>query len=289
LLADDPTNTQVLTAVASGYQRIGTILRGGATWQKKPGDFHTALENFNKSLAIYKDLMAGEPNNSRHRRNAADIMAMSLPVQASLGDKAGVMEGYQTAMAIFEKLAARDPKNAEARLDIAFTHQYMCQSLLQLNSLDDALKSCRKAIEASKSLLAMDPTNAEVSNLVYLSYMSMAEVLKEEGDLAGEFKLYKQLLGVAEQWPDVELQSGFGLDYIHRTSTKLGRRYAELAADAKISAKKKRDHWQAARHWLRRSLEALHDLQKRDGLKRNYTDSIKVIEKEIADCDAALE
>ena len=288
LLADDPTNTQVLTAVASGYQRIGTILKGGATWQKKPGDFHTALENFNKSLAIYKVLMAGEPNNSRHRRNAADIMAMSLPVQASLGDKAGVMEGYQTAMAIFEKLAAQDPKNAEARLDIAFTHQYMCQSLLELNSHDDALKSCRKAIEAGKSLLAMDPTNAEVSNMVYHSYMSMAEALKEEGDLAGEFKLYKQMLGVAEQWSDVEVQSDFGLEYIYHTSARIGNRYEELASDAKTSAKVRREHLQNACRWLQRSLNALRDLEKQDGPKQIYADRIKTMTKKIADCDAAL-
>jgi hypothetical protein len=135
----------------------------------------------------------------------------------------------------------------------------------------------------------MDPTNAEVINMVYHSYMTMAEVLKEEGDLAGEFKLYKQLLGVAEQWPDIELQSGFGLEYVYKANATIGRRYAELAADAKISAKKKRDHWQAARHWLRRGLGALRDLQKRDGLKQIYTDRIELIEKEIADCDAALE
>jgi hypothetical protein len=57
-----------------------------------------------------------------------------------------------------------------------------------------------------------------------VSYILMAGALKEEGDIAGEFKLYNRLLGVAQQWSEVELQSGFGLEYVYHSSARLGRR-----------------------------------------------------------------
>ncbi|HSK70173.1 MAG TPA: protein kinase, partial [Pyrinomonadaceae bacterium] len=160
LLLIEPTNVKGLTVAASCYQRIGTAYKNQAEVLSKKSvndvqgamnSYRIALNNFNKSLSIYHNLMTIEPSNSRHRRNAADIMAMSLPVQANLGDKAGVIKDYQGAIEIFGKLSADDPKNFEARLDIAFTQDYMCRSLVKLGSADQARQFCRKAVDSGNA------------------------------------------------------------------------------------------------------------------------------------------
>jgi hypothetical protein len=117
----------------------------------------------------------------------------------------------------------------------------------------------------------------------------MAVALKEERDIAGEFKLYNRLLEIAEQWSDVKPPTLFSFEYVYHTSARIGKRHEELASDVRTSSEKKREYLKNARHWFRRSLDALRDLEKQDGPKQIYTNRIETMEKKIADCDAALE
>ncbi len=125
----NPTTTKDRVAVASIHQRLGTILENIINSNKNADDYRAALENFDKALAIYQELQTVEPNNSRHRRNVADMTAARIPLLASFGDKAEAINGYKTALEIFGELAAADQKNAEAHFDVALTHQLMCRTL----------------------------------------------------------------------------------------------------------------------------------------------------------------
>jgi eukaryotic-like serine/threonine-protein kinase len=282
LLATDPTNSQELTAIASIYQRIGTILRNKAAATESVADYRETLEYFNKSLAIYEKLQEAEPNNSRHRRNAADIKAMRMPVQANLGDKAGIINSHKTAMKIFEELSAVDPKNAEARLDIAYAHQFMCRSMLKLNNAAAAVKSCREGVKVSESLFAADPTNTEIRSYIIVNYKLIGRALQQTRDSQEMLENFRQLLMVAEKWLFAEPDNVAASRTICTACVQIGSCHAQLASDAKLSAKQKNAHWQAARYWLIRGLDTLRDLQKRNLATQDDIININFIEEKIA-------
>lgn len=290
LLAIEPDNIKDLTATASIYQRIGTAYKNRAERLAKKNStnvqeilniYRNVLSNFIGSLSVYRNLMTIEPNNSRHRRNFADILAMSLPIKANLGDKSGVSEDYQSAIGIFEKLSADDPKNFEARFDIAFTEDYMCRSLVKLGSVKQALQNCRKAMENGMSLLAIDSTNAEARKFVYESFLFFAEVLYKEKFYAESLKVLHQLNAVFEK-----VSSEDEISYFYNISYKLGYFYMDLAAKVKASPAEKKKNYQTARHWLKQSLNAFNDYQKLEG--KNDVDKMLKIKEKIARCDAAM-
>lgn len=246
LLALQPASVRDLTAAASCYQRIGTAFKNVADvldkkeLNKTPEaieNYHRILKNFDNALTVYQNLMRLEPENTRHRRNAADILAMSLPIRASLGDKNGVTNSYQTAIEIFEKLSADDPKNFEARLDIAFTQDYMCRSLVKLNEINEASRFCRKAIESGRFLYALDPANEEVCHFVYQTAYFFSDALQKKKDYTNSLKNLHQLLSIVEQWESD--QKPVRIYHIRKLIRKI---HAELAENAKTASAKKREN-----------------------------------------------
>lgn len=289
LLAIEPESVPDLAAAASLYQRIGTAYKNQAEIlsRKNKNDvqgalnsYRNALTNFEKSLSIYRHLTSIEPGNSRHRRNAADIMAMSLPVKANLGDKKGVLEDYQKAIEIFEKLSADDPKNFEARFDVAFTQDYMCRSLTKLDLFTEARQFCLQAVESGKSLLSIDPTNAEARFFVYYTSIFFADGLTREKNYADALKILHRLLSVVEQWSPDENAS-----YIYNISLRIGNIYLEPLQKPKVAAKK-RESCQTARRWLERSLEALYAHLELNGTKNE--EMVREIKQKIAACDGVV-
>jgi tetratricopeptide (TPR) repeat protein len=228
--------------------------------------------------------MTIEPDNSRHRRNAADILAMRLPVQANLGDKAGVMKDYKTTIEIFEKISTEDPKNFEARFDIAFTQDYMCRSLVKLGSVQEAQQYCRKAVETGESLLEIDPTNAEAHKFVFETYSFFFDSLYKARDYGNAFKNLHRLLEIMDKWSAKETAG-----YIYKITNRIGNIYFEVASNPKTAPATKKENWQSARRWFHRTLQALYDLQKLEGVNKKDQKRILEIKQKIGQCDAALQ
>jgi eukaryotic-like serine/threonine-protein kinase len=282
LLATEPTNPQHMTAIAAFYQRIGTILRRKAGATKSVVAYQEILEHFNKALAIYEKLQKVDPNNPKYRRKIANILAARLPVQALLGKKAEVINSHKTAMGIFKELSEVDPKNAEAQFDIAYTHQFMCQSLLEFNDHARALKSCREGSKVGEFLFAIDPTNAEVGAYIFRNHNLIAEALKKVGDTNGMLENFHQALRVAEQWLSAEPENVTASRYVGSACDQIGSYHAQIASNAKLSIKKRKEHRQAAHYWLTRGLEILRDLQKRNVAAQRDIIKINAIEQKIA-------
>ena len=282
LLADDPADTEDLAAIGSIYQRIGTVLGDKArSVQSVPG-YRETLENFNKALAIYDRLQEMEPHVSKHRRSAADIQAMRMPVLARLGDKARVMKSHKRAIEILEELSEGDPKNAEARLDIAYTHQFMCQSLFTLNDIGASVKSCREGLRIAESLFAIDPTNAEVSLYIFVNYRLIGTALEKMGDVNGMLDNFQKSLAVAERWSLSEPHSIAASRHVSTACVRIGSLHARMASDSKLSSMKKREQWKAAQYWLARGLDVLRDLQKRNLATPDDIMNIESIEQQLA-------
>jgi tetratricopeptide (TPR) repeat protein len=289
LLAENPADTREMTAIASLYQRIGTILGNKADGVKSAEGYRETLEYFNKSLAIYNKLQELDPRNSRHRRNYADIMAMRLSVQASLGNKAEVMNDYRKAVKIFEELSDADFQNAEARLDLAYTHQFMCRSLLKLEDAAGALKICREGLQVGERLLEIDPMNAEARKYIFDNHNLITEALRKTGDTSEMMKNFRQFLTAAEKWLSGQPENVDAARNVINSRAWIGNLHAEIASGSKISGQTRKENWQAARDWFSRSLDALHDLHERGDAAETDLLQIKTIEQEIARCDAALQ
>lgn len=292
MATDETEDLQDLSAKASCYQRMGTTIKGIASTKmskKKISPFEVekilfrVLDNFNKSSAIYTKLASIEPENSRHRRNAADIWAMTLPIYADLGNEKTVRENYQKAIETFEQLSAADPTNFEARFDIAFTQDYMCRSLIKLNSFAEAEIFCRQALNSGKNLLAIDPSNDEARQFVYESHSFYAVNLTRNGYSREALRVLNQLISIIEKWSTDENTS---LDYA--VSDKIGNIYVEQALKEKNNSVKQKENWQTARYWFERSLKDLGGWKNRRTSAENLSLKIKKIEQKVSDCDTAL-
>lgn len=286
-LIAEPANIQENTAAASLYQRIGTIYSDKAAGSKNPDDFRAALENFNKSLTIYENLQKYEPNNSRHRRNFADILAMRILTQANLGDKSGAAEGYQNALEILRKIAGADPKNIEAQFDLAYTHQFMCRGLLKLNDIPEAIKRCREGLEIIESLLAVDPKNGEAQHYISISYKYLTEDLEKISDFNDLMRTLQHWFAVAKKLSAGDFQTAQTLYQTAEIALQIGDAYMKISTK-KLSAGKKKEYLQKAREWFMQSQIFLQDLEMRFGLRKIDADTAELVKHKISDLNEML-
>ena len=82
------------------------------------GELGAALEAYDESLKIARELAAHDPGNAGWARDVSVSLNKVGDVRVAQGDLPAALEAYDESLKIFRELAARDPANADWARDV---------------------------------------------------------------------------------------------------------------------------------------------------------------------------
>ncbi len=159
-------------AIAAVEQRMGTTLSSSNAGTASAAQ---ALVHHQRATALFAEVAAAEPMNTKAQRDLSDQYLMQAEVLAKVGNLNQASADCQRALPFFEKAAAAEPQNAEAQRDLATTHYIICSVNQTGGRWAAAASAMRQALVIYEKLAARDPRNAENYTDMFSGYARLAE------------------------------------------------------------------------------------------------------------------
>jgi eukaryotic-like serine/threonine-protein kinase len=157
-----------------------------------------ALENYQKSLAVYARLALSEPNNPRIQSGLANAETELGDSREDAGALAEAFGWFEKASKIYENLMTADPTNARYRKNFGAILDRMAMVLENLGNRAEAVRELRRSLQIKETLSAADPQNMNLRESLWLGYDHVASELLEVGDKAGSLWNYRKALAVIQ-------------------------------------------------------------------------------------------
>jgi len=119
-----------------------------------------ALELYNESLSIRKQLSKSNPSDMKALRAVSVSYQNVGDVQRAQGDVASALLSYQNSLAINKRLVKSDPSNAGWQLDLSIAFEKVGHAQVALRQLLSALKSYSDGAVVLSGLAGAYPANA---------------------------------------------------------------------------------------------------------------------------------
>lgn len=126
-LARNPQAPALRRAVAVGYYDISNI-------SAKLNDNKAALENAQKSLAMFEQLLTEDPQNEEFRQIVATVETELCASLIRAGKAPEAITRLNKSLAVLQKLTADSPSDEIARFRIAVVYEYLGKSFAALTS-----------------------------------------------------------------------------------------------------------------------------------------------------------
>jgi tetratricopeptide (TPR) repeat protein len=150
LLAAQPRNAELRHELSLTLNRIGEAL-------SRAGQREEALNAFEQSLAIRKELAAG-PANSEAKRALALSYERVGDEQFNLNRRDRALATYQNALAMREALVSSDQARLEWQADLAVSYDRVGRSVP--DAQEQALAAYQRSLAIREKLVAAQPRNA---------------------------------------------------------------------------------------------------------------------------------
>jgi eukaryotic-like serine/threonine-protein kinase len=236
-------------AVAVDYSRLGQRY-------DKLGDLHGSLENFEKGLAVYEQLVHVDPKNVLFQEGLVIAYANTANKLSKVGPSAQALGYVQRSEEIMRALVAADTENKQERGYLAVLLATNGTTLMNFGNFDSALKELIEARSMFMSFPRGSSLDASTSTDALICTEKMAETASRSGQskLAAEYfqevlnqiepELTKPTLNLDAQYLAADSYSGLG-DLDVRTARQSGG-----------DREKQKESWIQARAWYRKSLGA---------------------------------
>ena len=171
---------------AMAYRRIGDVLG----WSSQPnlGQSGAAMVNYRKSLAIYHEVLAGDPRNLDVKRDLATSYERVCSLDQSAGKFREALEECRKALALREDVSRGMPNDIVARAELGYT----CQSLAGPYSLLGDWKHSEeyrvRALETFEELHRLQPDNNTYHVELAVAYLRLANLQETEKKYADALK-----------------------------------------------------------------------------------------------------
>jgi tetratricopeptide (TPR) repeat protein len=86
------------------------------------GDFAGALQTFEASMAIVRQLAERDPANPQWQRDLSVAYRSIGKMRVTQGELVAALEAFEESMAIAQQLAGRDPANAQWQRDLSLVY-----------------------------------------------------------------------------------------------------------------------------------------------------------------------
>ena len=194
--AAQPADTEAAVRLADSYNALGDAL-GSKSIASNLRDLNGALENSQKSLAIYTQLSRAVPNSPHMQSGLAVAHAKIGDVQAARGDAAAALESFTKALTIYEALSTAEPNNAQYLGNLAGVLDRTSRVRAATGDSAGALRDLRRSVDMKAALARADPNDENVREKLWLGYVLLAERLRGT-DRHGSMDNYRKGLALID-------------------------------------------------------------------------------------------
>jgi len=279
-LAADRNNIRARAEVARSLGNIGVCLA-------KNGQPDQSLEAYQKALAINRESLKADPNDTSAQRRLAVVLWRIGSLVYRKRDFNGALKNYREAQPIFEALA-KDATDAPARRDLSQFYGDLSLTLGMKGDLKSAVEIGRKSLSLRQALSNADPANAQARRDLAITQMYLAQALSRIGDAGATLREMRASLAIFEllaAGENAATQARIDLAQGYET---MGDLLWNLSEGEGIPVRWFRPRIREARAWYQRGLEAFRELQRQAKLEAGYAGKPDQLFKAIEDCDRAL-
>jgi serine/threonine protein kinase len=176
---------------AEGRARVGMM-------RARLGELQEAEQDYNQALSIFKQLAADFPNQSRFRRELANIHNnRGLLLRDT--DQLAAEKDYDQAVSIRKQLSAQFPSPPEYRHELASSHLNRGALFDATRRLEEAKNDYDRALNIQKQLSAQFPSRPEFRQDLASSHINRGNLLYTMRRLKEAEEEYGQALSIRKQ------------------------------------------------------------------------------------------
>ncbi len=183
--------------IAAAYEKVGDV-QGNPT-SGNLGDLASALDSYQKALALRQKLAAADPGNAGERRDLAVTYAAIADVFTNTLEFDRAADNYRKAIALNEGILSVDRNDSEAQRNLSMSYRKLGFTTAQAGDLKGALNFVRKAREINELVLTANPTSPQARKDLALTHTSMGEVTAELGDMAGALESFRRAMAIDQE------------------------------------------------------------------------------------------
>ncbi|MCP4203891.1 MAG: protein kinase [bacterium] len=163
------------------------------------GDLAAALEAFNESLGLARDLTEREPDNGDWLAwlGAAHFWVGFVDWKRS--DLEGALGSYRAYLDVSRELVERDPENLDWQLELSYAHNNIGSVLSAAGNLAAAADEFRSSVDIKRRLVSEQPENRQWQTDLAGSHVWLGRALLSSGDLEGALHEYQANLEILQE------------------------------------------------------------------------------------------
>jgi eukaryotic-like serine/threonine-protein kinase len=265
-------------ALADCHNRTGDAISDLGEWK-------TSLEEYEQGLSGFGSLSAAHPDNIRYRRMLAVSIARVGFAYEKMGDLTQALAKYREGFGVLDALVSSDPSNALLRRNLASARFNVGDTMVKLGDFG-GVRELLKAAATDEALAAADPADMRIGRDLVLIYTSLADSNARENKNGPALSYYRKATTVAERRFATNPENESARRDLENSDRKIGDLYEKMARQRPGSDNRRRDLWQNAELWLRKSRGVW--LDGKTSIPEGDARQVQALEKEIAKCDAAL-
>ena len=249
----EPNNSGFKEELGTSYERFGAL-------NIPLGKPAVAVQNLQKAIAIYDELLRGNPTSRPIRGELALLyqwMGVALGESAviNLGDTKRALDYQRKSLALLEPLVAEEPTNLTYRQYLGSVYPYIADLLISSDQAA-ALNNYRKALAVHQALVEQNPRNTFFQRELAVNYSNICNLLRKMGDDARSLENGRQALALFEKMAAAD-----------PNDANISKDLAIMHQNIGASLNKMNDHAAALDHY-QASLRILEELS-----TRNATDT----------------
>ncbi len=163
------------------------------------GDLAAALEAFNESLGLARDLTEREPDNGDWLAWLGEAHFWVGLVDWQRGDLDGALGSYREYLDVSRELVDRDPENLDWQLELSYAHNNIGSVLSAAGSFADAADEFRSSVDIKRRLVREQPGNGQWQTDLAGSHVWLGRALLSRGDLEGALHEYQANLEILQE------------------------------------------------------------------------------------------
>jgi tetratricopeptide (TPR) repeat protein len=136
----------------------------GDALMKYFGDTQAALDAYQESLKISRQIAQNDPGSSQAQRDLSVSLNKLGDINLQLGNSQAALDAYQESLKIRRQIAQNDPGSSQAQRDLLVSFYKQGQILSKLERPQEALEFYRQALEIAEKAVAQDSLNATAQN-----------------------------------------------------------------------------------------------------------------------------
>jgi non-specific serine/threonine protein kinase/serine/threonine-protein kinase len=214
---------------AAGYQRVGEAQ--GGYFEANLGKSSEARVSFQKSVALYEEVLRARPNDPQARTDLAHaLLGLATTDYGGAGDVAAGMATLRRVVDLLESGGRKQPLDARALVALGQAYFGISERQMHAHQDADALQSRLRSLEVLRAARAADPGNADAlrwlaqseKRLAYLYLQQLNDVPKAEENLRASLEIDQQRAAREPGNPPIKLDLALDHSYLAAIARRKG-------------------------------------------------------------------